>query len=388
MNGFTGAKNLGTAQDITICTSIWPSPSYELFGLEHYATVAAHARKEIVASSHSHCQVLPETEHMEELRMIMTNVQESTHKPLETVIEELLRYGLPSGENQISRVSAIICLAASLSTMTRIRPHVATNMEPEMTKIWRTEESLNTLITQLFEKTSPTASNSRDIDQKLTIGHLAQYHNCRVVWTDGLDKHLSIQRHRGDRIVSIFQHKIWLSAHLRQNERCLVPSELICETLDTLNLLFPHDDVDQQTKSFLQKQDQKFYSLGYCGRERKSNLSDYPHWGNKIEEVLKILEGPRSGIWHFLPRPDKQNLLESANFWIATAAALLAFVGFVLGLMSIVYAKWSYDISRESLVVSRDSLELTRIQYILSLAQACSDANEARLLPDFCSAEE
>ncbi|GKT67893.1 hypothetical protein ColTof4_00316 [Colletotrichum tofieldiae] len=81
------------------------------------------------------------------------------------------------------------------------------------------------------------------------------------------------------------------------------------------------------------------------------------------------------------------NLLESANFWIATAALLLAIVSFLLGLMSIIYAKWSYDIGKESLVVSLDSLELTRLQYQLSLAQACSDAEEARLLPDFCSAE-
>ncbi|WQF77447.1 hypothetical protein CDEST_02461 [Colletotrichum destructivum] len=386
MNGFAGAKNAGTAQDITICTSIWPSTSYELFGSEQYATLAAHARKEIAASSRSHCQVLPETEYIEELGRIMRFVQESTHKPLETVLDGLLTHGPSSSRNQHERYSAIVCVAASLCTMTRIRPHVITDMEPETTKVWRTEESLNNIITQLFETTSPTESNSRSIDQKLTIGHLAQYHNCRVVWTDRLDKHLSIQRHHSDRIVLIFQHKIWLSAHLGQNERCLVPPELICETLDTLNLLFPHND--QQTKSFLHKQGQKFYSLGYCGRDRKLNLSDYPHWGNKIEELLDMLEGPRSGIWHFLPRPDKRNLLESANFWIATAAALLAFVGFILGLMSIVYAKWSYDISRESLVVSRDSLELTRIQYLLSLAQACSDANEARLLPDFCSAEE
>ncbi|OBR15087.1 hypothetical protein CH63R_00267 [Colletotrichum higginsianum IMI 349063] len=386
MNGFTGVKNEGTMQDTILCTSVWPSTSYELFGPEQYATLAAYARREIAASSRSHSQVPPETEHMKELRRIMTHVQESTHKPFEMVTEELLRNSLPSGGNQINQVSAILCVAASLSTMTRIRPHGVTDMEPETTTIWRTHCSLNTIITQLFETTSSTEPSCRPISPKLTIGLLAQYHNCRVVWTDRLDKHLSIQKHRGDRIVLIFQHKIWLSAHLGQNERCLVPSELICETLDTLNLLFPHND--QQTKSFLHKQGQKFYSLGYCGRDRKLNLSDYPHWGNKIEELLDMLEGPRSGIWHFLPRPDKRNLLESANFWIATAAALLAFVGFVLGLMSIVYAKWSYDISRESLVVSRDSLELTRIQYLLSLAQACSDANEARLLPDFCSAEE
>lgn len=385
MNGFTRAKNEGTAEDTALCTSIWPALSHELFDLEQYATLAAYARKEITASLRTRSHASPKTEDIENFGRIMTFIQTSTYEPLEKVLDELRKTPSSSGE-QNERDSRTACAAASLSTMTRIRPHVVTDMEPETTTIWETGRSLNDILTEIFETTNPQSSNSRLVSPKLTVARLCQYHNCKVVWTDRLDKHLDIERHRGDKIIFIFQHKIWLSAHLQPSEQCLVSQGLICEAFDTLSLLFPHDD--QKTKSFLQKQGQSFYSIGYFCRDRKLSLSDYPRWGNKIEELLEILEGPRSGIWHFLPRPDKRNLLESANFWIATAAAILAFVGFVLGLMSIVYAKWSYDISRESLVVSRDSLELTRIQYLLSLAQACSDANEARLLPDFCSAEE
>ncbi|OHE97887.1 hypothetical protein CORC01_06750 [Colletotrichum orchidophilum] len=256
------------------------------------------------------------------------------------------------------------------------------------TRLISVAASLRTSLSDNVRDMFPREHNPEDrsINRELTIRNLVLYNKCRVYWTDRLDRHLDYRVSRGKKVILVFQHKIWLSAHLGQDKHCVIPQDIIGEALDSLNLLFPQNNTD--TEKFLRKRGQRFYSLGYCGRDRRLSLADYPHWGHKIEKLIDVFEGPRSGIWRFLPRHDRFDLMESANFWIATAAALLAFVGFILGLMSIVYAKWSYDVGVKSMVISEESLELTRLQYQLSLAQACSDPNEARLLPDFCSAEE
>ncbi|EXF74450.1 hypothetical protein CFIO01_01928 [Colletotrichum fioriniae PJ7] len=312
------------------------------------------------------------------MRAIMTCVRELADGTIEDIIGNLENFGEDN-----NRMREIVSIAASLVTMMKIR--LSTVPQPEPPILWTTGSSLRQVIAGAFQRQSPEVIHGI-IDYKFTLSNIAVYYNCQILWTDRLDRHLDIEINRRTTIIMVYQHKIWLSAHSRQAENCGVPQEIICEALDTLNLLFPHDD--RCTESFLRKQRQIFHHLGYCGRERKLNLESYPYWGSKIKKLIEISEGKRSGIWQFLPDSKGFNLIESANFWIATAAAFLAFVGFVLSLTSIVYAKWSYDVGVKSMAISEDSLELTRLQYQLSLAQACSDPNEARLLPDFCSAEE
>ncbi|KAK2037935.1 hypothetical protein LZ31DRAFT_600079 [Colletotrichum somersetense] len=186
----------------------------------------------------------------------------------------------------------------------------------------------------------------------------------RVDWTNYLNEHLLINTRT--KVVSIYQHKVWLSANLQHSEHCVLPQDVVSEALDTLNLLFPHSD--ESTKSYLDRHGQPFYKLGLCCRERDLDLRSYRHWGRQIQELLVVLNGPQSGFRQLLPGKDQPNLVESVNFWIAVFVAGLTVTSFVFGLMSVVYAKWAFD-------------------YLLSLSQACLDSREAQLLPEFCMAE-
>ncbi|KAI3546705.1 hypothetical protein CABS01_06089 [Colletotrichum abscissum] len=349
-----------------------------IFDSEHYVRLSRHATDNISGAWRINPPSSPGVVEIEEMRAIMTSVRESANGTIDDITRNLENFG---NDNNWKRET--ISIAASLVTMMKIR--LTTMPQPEPPILWTTGSSLMKVVAETFQRQSPEVINGA-IDYRFTLSNLAVYYNCSILWTDRLDRHLEIELNRRTTVIMVYQHKIWLSAHSRQAENCIVPQEIICEALDTLNLLFPHND--RCTESFLRKQKQIFHHLGYCGRERKLELESYPYWGCKIKKLIEISEGKRSGIWQFVPDSKGFNLIESANFWIATAAAFLAFVGFVLGLTSIVYAKWSYDVGVKSMAISEESLELTRLQYQLSLAQACSDSNEARLLPDFCSAEE
>ncbi|KAK1700656.1 hypothetical protein BDP55DRAFT_643761 [Colletotrichum godetiae] len=273
--------------------------------------------------------------------------------------------------------------------MTSVQILPNSNISEHQAVSWECGSSLKNTLSAFYREVPSLDSKYGALTPHLTIRSLVKFHGYTVVWTDFLNQHLLIDEE--SRLVWIFQHKIWLSSQIGRSES-LVPQPLLLEALDTLNVLFPPDD--DHTRRFLQSREQEFYSLGHCGRVPSTDLKKYMYWGTNLDRLLTIAKGPRRGIWQFFPTPDRLNVLESANFVIASAALLLSIVGFVLGLVSIIYAKLSYqiglesiDISKVSLDMSNESLELTRLQYLLSVAQACSDPGQARLLPDFCSAQ-
>ncbi|KAK2051891.1 hypothetical protein LY76DRAFT_688147 [Colletotrichum caudatum] len=203
--------------------------------------------------------------------------------------------------------------------------------------LWEGDITIRDALGDWFtERPLQGSPRSFSIDPKLTISLLWSNYGYRVDWTNYLNEHL------------------------------LINTNMVSEALDTLNLLFPHSD--ESTKSYLDRHGQPFYKRGLCCRERDLDLRSYRHWGRQIQELLLVLNGPRSGLRQLLPGKDQPNLAESANFWIAVFVAGLTVISFVFGLMSVVYAKWAFD-------------------YLLSLAQACLDSQEAQLLPEFCIAE-
>ncbi|KAF3808934.1 hypothetical protein GCG54_00011126 [Colletotrichum gloeosporioides] len=264
-------------------------------------------------------------------------------------------------------------LASSLVSMTQIRTSEISRPADISLPFWQTHTALNDILAAGFSVDQNSAHCTGVIPPHLTISYLVMHHGYNVNWTSCLHQHLNISPEH--RVISIFQHKIWLSAHSGIESQCFLPPTVIDEALDTLNLLFPLHDAG--TKSFLDKQRQTFHNLILCRRTLKSNLSDYEHWGEQMQQLIRILDEPPVGFRQFLPRRDRPNLIESANFWIAGFVAFLAVISFVFGLIAVVYSKQSVEIAKES-------LELTKLQYLLSMAQACSDPNEARLLPTFC----
>ncbi|KAK2750448.1 hypothetical protein CKAH01_17958 [Colletotrichum kahawae] len=205
------------------------------------------------------------------------------------------------------------------------------------------------------------------------MSYLAVNYGFSVRWTDYLDEHLEINWER--RIVWIFQHKVWLAAQINSKTDSLLPLEVAEEALDTLNSLFPHHHAP--TTSFMARHGQEFHRLGSFNRKPRTEVSDFKYWGGKIEQLMGELSKPRRGLRQL--RPDKRNVLNPVNFWVAAGLACLAFLSSIaFGAVSVFYAK-------RSLEVSEQSLELSRLQYLLSVAQACSTPEGAQSLPEFCS---
>ncbi|KAF6822260.1 hypothetical protein CPLU01_12120 [Colletotrichum plurivorum] len=359
-----------------LCRLIWPAMSDETYSDDHYHTLAAHVRYEISRAEKALASFRASDNEERKMTTVLAHVRSSAHKPMYEGIDDI-RLQISGGGNMDEQALEIMRLAASLVSMTYLRT-AETRIPSEMrVALWRLDVSLSETLTTCFSTPHNTQLESLPIPPELTVSTLVANHGYNVNWTNCLKQHLDIDRE--SRVISVFPHKIWLSAHTRSSDQCVMPAAIIGEALDTLDLLFPHGNAP--TESFLEKQGQRFHKLALCIRGRKSNLSDYPHWGKKIEDLMGILHEPPVGFQQFLPRWDRPNLLESANFWIAVFVAGLAVISFVFGLIAVIYAKESLDISKKS-------LRLTDLQYQLSLAQACSDPESAPLLPDWCRQEQ
>lgn len=374
MNRFMRTRLPGESgqADAQLCQLVWPSMSVELYNDDHYSTLATYVRYETSRVKKTLASLQTSGKDEERLASVLAHVRSSAHRPMKDSIDDVRRQ-LCGGDSIDDKALEIMRLAASLVAMTQLRTAETNIPSEKCMALWRLDLSLSETLTTCFSTSQSKQQGSLPIPPELTVSVLVANHGYSVNWTNCLKQHLDIDR--VSRVISVFQHKIWLSAHFDSAEQCVVPAAIIGEALDTINLLFPHTDAP--TRSFLEKQGQKFHNLALCGQGRKSNLAEYPHWGKKIEDLIGILHEPPIGFQQFLPRRDRPNLLESANFWIALFVAGLAVISFVFGLVAVIYAKESLDISRES-------LKLTDLQYRLSLAQACSDPESAPLLPDWC----
>ncbi|KAJ0161701.1 hypothetical protein CTA2_5777 [Colletotrichum tanaceti] len=303
-------------------------------------------------------------------------VRRSSHKPRNDAMDDFKAVHWHEASEESVQLTA--CLAASLCATTNVATARDQALIPEVAPVvWEAGASLRDVLRRRFTDPRPpqeVEAKSNTVDSKLTMSYLVVNHGFHVDWTNLLDEHLAIDWKT--KVISIYQHKLWLASHLQSPEECILPADLVAEALDTLNLLFPYGDAP--TKSFLAKQAQQFYSLGFCGRERRVDLLAYPRWNRRLEELSNVLQGPRDGIRQLFPDRDRPNLLESVNFWIAVLVAGLTVTSFVFGVITVIYAKWAFEIGKES-------LELTRQQYLLSVAQACSNPQEALLLPEFCT---
>ncbi|WYZ41412.1 hypothetical protein EsH8_V_000307 [Colletotrichum jinshuiense] len=375
------ARDAGQSKDdIRICHAVWPALAADTYRPNQYARLAAYVRDIQGRFNYRPDLYLPGA--ASKIPEMTNAMCKSSNKTREDAMGDLKAGDWQGCSEESAQLTA--CLAASLCTtakvgITRDRP-----LAEAAPVVWEAGVSLRDALRQRFEEPAPCQDadmKSRTVDSKLTMSYLVVNHGFDVDWTDHLDEHLAINWKT--KLVSIYQHKLWLSSHLQSSAQCVLPGGLVGEALDTLNLLFPYGDAP--TKSFLDKQGQRFYSLGLCGRERKLELGAYPRWGRQLEELSEVLQGPRDGIRQLFPDRDRPNLLESVNFWIAAFVAWLTVISFVFGVISVIYAKWAFDVGKESLEVSKISLELTRQQYLLSIAQACSDPQEALLLPDFCN---
>ena len=137
---------------------------------------------------------------------------------------------------------------------------------------WEDEISLDQLVRAQFSPSQYAAESSKEyrIDPGFNAPFLAGISGIRIEWTDNLAEHLRYNRNR--RAVKVYEHKICLIHHLESTDS-IIPSDVLREAIDTLNLLFPFDG--QDTRGFLRQHRKEFYKIAHYGRVRLLDLREY-----------------------------------------------------------------------------------------------------------------
>ncbi|KAI1737803.1 hypothetical protein F4680DRAFT_206549 [Xylaria scruposa] len=214
---------------------------------------------------------------------------------------------------------------------------------------------------------SSESARSDDTLGRFTMRYLIDKHGWTVSWTSDLTEHLSVNPRT--KFVKVYEHKICLLHHFKFEglHPCPIPREAIREALDTLNLLFPSEDV--LTQRYLQDEGKSFHRLGSCNRDNYRDLSHYHYWHTGLAQLLRATEEEPLGFKQFILDREHRNFREVTTFWLAVVVIVFLTLGF--GVISTVFAAKSYQVAM--------------MQYNLDLAQACSMPGARVSLSRYCA---
>jgi hypothetical protein len=362
-----------TPQDAQLCNQIWPA-FQEIYPLHcnQYTQLAIFVKEQTARLRTLHSQI-PEEKITDTLKCLYIQCGKSREDVMEVLGRTLNLDGQASDDQGL--LMRTLEIAASLYLMLDVYGGENLGVPNSTAVLWKPDTSMNDIFKTHFTPETDNITNCLEgvIDEKLTVRNLVVNYGFEIDWVNNLNDHLRFDSRT--KVLSIYQHKIWLLANVNPKILCAIPCRAIGECLDTLNLLFPH--YEPSTGPFLKDRGRNFNLLGNYGRKVPRDLKNYPRWGKQIFELLKILKGPQVGFRQLLPRPDHSNLIDSVNFWIAVLVATLTVISFVFGLVAVIYAKLAYEASEKSLT-------LTELQYRLSLVQACSDPGASTDMLLFC----
>ena len=192
----------------------------------------------------------------------------------------------------------------------------------------------------IFQKSERQLSEKEcRIDQEFTAKYLMHVSGVKILWIDNLGEHLRFS-HRS-RTLKVYQHKICLLHHLN-TPNCILPVNLVEETIDTLNLLFP--PYDPPTNKFLCKEKKRFNNLGLCGRDPVTDLRKYSYWRNELYDLIQVFEEPPQQWWQLWRY--RRNKAEFAQFWIAVLVGIFTMITIPTSIISAYYTFQQADIAR------------------------------------------
>ncbi|KAI1273381.1 hypothetical protein F5Y07DRAFT_256070 [Xylaria sp. FL0933] len=228
--------------------------------------------------------------------------------------------------------------------------------------------SLQSLIEERFQDFIPhqtaTIPLSKGTMGCLTMRYLIDKYGWTVSWTSDLTEHLTVNPRT--KVVRIYEHKVCLLHHFEFGYGCPIPQDAIREALDTLNLLFPSEDV--QTQRYLEEEGRPFHLLGSCNREDYRDLAHYRYWYKGLSRLLSVIEEEPPGLKQFMLDRDHRNFRDVTTFWLAVVVIVVLTLGF--GIISTVFAAKTYQVAL--------------MQYNLELAQACSAQGASASLSRYC----
>jgi hypothetical protein len=229
---------------------------------------------------------------------------------------------------------------------------------PRDTRIeWPSNQSPKELIAEQFtQKPFWVTSEDCSLDDSFTAASLKNVCRLHIRWTDNLVDHLQLKGRPGQRILSIYRHKICLVNHLRDPKRTAINSDILEEAIRTLDLLFPIGD--SPTADFLKAEGVHFYSIPPCDKTQPIDLNDFKYWRNNLMQLLKLLNGPPETVTQTLL--DTRNVPQFATLWVAIVGVFSLTI--IFGILATVYSIKQYDVAVAS--------------YKLAVALACHEFPE------------
>jgi hypothetical protein len=280
---------------------------------------------------------------------------------------------LKLGQASQAKILRSIDMAASMWTTTMLssldfpRPGLLIWGGEALNDLFKTSFTEQCCISLPKDQYDKESFQSSDKALDFTAASLVANHGFTLCWTSNLAAHLNIDwQHK---ILTVYEHKIALYNHLRfPSPNSPLPSALLAEALDTINLLFPfqHDP----TKRLLARHSKPFYGLGWCGRSATLSLDDFRIWRTRIDELAQASRQPPVGVQQLRLARDRRNLLSFATFWMACGVGVLTVAGLVFAVVAAVYGAMQYRLALD--------------QYRLSVAQACMDPAARVALAEWC----
>lgn len=173
---------------------------------------------------------------------------------------------------------------------------------------WPRTNPLQELITAEFKAMRRPSGSSFYLDpQAFTAAKLKSVCRIQIRWTWNLQDHLRLEGRRGERLLSIYQHKICLVNHSR-SPLPIIGTDIIHEALQTLDLLFPLGDLD--TETLLRQEGVSLHSISKTDYApnywaSRSSTSDFVYWRARLEQLVQLLRDP--------PETVVQTLLDRRN---------------------------------------------------------------------------
>ncbi|MCJ1383216.1 hypothetical protein MMC17_006329 [Xylographa soralifera] len=158
---------------------------------------------------------------------------------------------------------------------------------------------------------------SRDgrLDPNFTVANMIRICGLKLEWTQSLEDHLRLNRRT--KALRVFPYKCCLLGHsddFESKQISLLPRNVVVETTQSLDLLFPHWDA--KTDDLLRQHCQTFHRLGSFHSTSSLNLKNFDHWRDRLLELYEEVYQSPPVSWAQL-WADRRNPLQWYTFWIA-----------------------------------------------------------------------
>ncbi|KAL1882866.1 hypothetical protein Daus18300_000504 [Diaporthe australafricana] len=184
---------------------------------------------------------------------------------------------------------------------------------------WDESDSLDTFLSHQFPpSTTKLQLKESRLEMKFTVAYMVRTCRLQVKWTDDLVNHLRLDRGPDVKTLSVFPHKDFLVAHLKNGQtntrrRSVLPQKLVRETIMSLNMLFPQ--YDPATQALLREYGQTFDSVPPFEGPRKLTLREFSYWRDHLVDLHDVFQAePDSWRQLFF---DRRNPQQWWTFWIA-----------------------------------------------------------------------